>query len=71
VHWSLAGEARTVELVDAGELVVVVDVAGAVVEGDEVFGFVVAAGEPHPSATIPAIGIRASRLMDLMSLSSH
>jgi hypothetical protein len=71
VHWSLAAEAGTVELADAVWLTAVVEDAGAVVEGGVVFGFVVAAGEPHPSAIIPAIGISASRLMDLMAPSGH
>jgi hypothetical protein len=73
VHWSLVGEAGTVEIVDAGGLLAVVEVAGTVIEGDEAFGFVVATEEPHPSATIPAIGISAataSRLIERMSPSS-
>ena len=44
-------------VVGVGGLVVVVMVA--VVGVDVAFGFVVATEEPHPSATIPANGIRA------------
>jgi len=48
-----------------------VEVGEAAVEGDDVAGFVVAAEEPHPSATIPAIEISVSRIIALMAPSSH
>jgi hypothetical protein len=35
-------------------------VAGAVVDGEVAFGFVVPTEEPHPRATKPATGIRAT-----------
>jgi hypothetical protein len=48
-----------VDVVGVGELVVVVGVAA--VGAEVVFGFVVATDEPHPRATIPAMGIRATK----------
>src|SRR5664280_1911657 len=65
VHWWLAGVVGAVDVVDGDGLVVVV--AGAVVDGEVVFGFVVATEEPHPSAAIPAKGIRATTAIRLMT----
>jgi hypothetical protein len=56
-------------VVGVGTLVVVV--GGAVVVGEVAFGFVVPTEEPHPRATIPATGIRATTASRLtMSMTS-
>jgi len=61
VHWSPVGVVGTVEdAVGGGLLEGVVVVAGAVVDGEMVFGCVVPTEEPHPRATIPAAEIRAA-----------